>query len=59
LPRAKERIGQIQEFWPEAGNLVKGYFEAREFDEKYAFAKMLVQKSVEATGFFEWESERS
>jgi len=23
LPRAKERIGQIQEFWPEAGNLVK------------------------------------
>jgi hypothetical protein len=59
LPRAKERIGQIEEFWPETGKLVKGYFEAREFEEKYAVAKMLVGKSVGATGFFEWESERS
>jgi hypothetical protein len=59
LPRAKERIGQIEEFWPETGKLVTGFFEAGEFEEKYAVAKMLVEKSVGAVGFFEWESERS
>jgi len=59
LPRAKERIRQIEESWPEMGKLVTDYFEAREFDEKYAVARTLVEKSVGATGFFEWESERS
>jgi hypothetical protein len=59
LPGAKERIRQIQEFRPEAGKLVTGYFNARGLDERYAIAKMLVEMAVGATGFFEWESERS
>jgi hypothetical protein len=59
LPRAKERITQIEACWPEMGKLISDYYEAREFDAKYAAAKSLVEKSVGATGFFEWESERS
>jgi hypothetical protein len=59
LPRAKERIRQIEASQPEIGRLVIGYFEAQEFNEKYTIAKTLIGESVGATSFFEWDSERS
>jgi predicted nucleotidyltransferase len=59
LPRAKERIRQIKASQPEMGRLIIGYFEAEELNEKYAIAKTLIEESVGATSFFEWDSERS
>jgi hypothetical protein len=57
LPRAKDRINQLQAILPQAGILVKKYYEAIDTTGKYEIAGQIVAILIGKKGFFEWSTE--
>ncbi len=57
-PRPKELLLALADLDPELAHLVRRFYRASAVEERVRVAHEMVHRSVGATGFFEWESDR-
>lgn len=56
LPRAKRMLAALVEVDPPLGDLARRYYEATENSTRLALAHEIATHTIQATGFFEWET---
>jgi hypothetical protein len=56
LPRAKRMLTALTERDPALGDLVRRYYEAVDHRSRLALAHQIAAQTIQATGFFEWET---
>lgn len=56
LPRAKRRLAALAALDPSLGELTRRYYEAGTHSERFALAEQIAARTIQATGFFEWET---
>lgn len=56
LPRAKRMLAALSELDPTLGDLARRYYDAPEQETRLTLAHEIAQRTIQATGFFEWET---
>jgi hypothetical protein len=56
LPRAKRMLAALAELDPLLGDLARRYYDAAENSTRLALAQEIATRTIQATGFFEWET---
>ena len=56
LPRAKRTLAVLTEMDALLGNLARRYYDAQDNTTRLALAKEIAARTIQATGFFEWET---
>ena len=56
IPRGKDLLATIEEFDPQLGALAKSFFTAQSDVERRACAESIADRTIEARGFFAWDS---
>jgi hypothetical protein len=57
LPRIKETLSRLNAIDPVTAQLAAQYFSVSSFEERLSLAARLAERTIEADGFFEWETE--
>jgi hypothetical protein len=56
LPRAKWTLAALTELDPMLGDLARRYYDAATHSMRLALAEQIAARTIQATGFFEWET---
>ena len=56
LPRAKRMLAAVAELDPQLGDLARRYYDAAENSVRLTLATEIAGRTIQATGFFEWET---
>ncbi|HXF64841.1 MAG TPA: nucleotidyltransferase domain-containing protein [Caldilineaceae bacterium] len=56
LPRVKTMLPALAELDPTLGALARAYYEAADAPARFVLAAQIAERTIQATGFFEWES---
>jgi hypothetical protein len=56
LPRAKQMLAALAELDPTLGDLARRYYDAETHSTRLAIANQIAARTIQATGFFEWET---
>ena len=56
LPRTKRTLAALTEMDPTLGDLARRYYDAENNDTRLTLAKQIALQTIQATGFFEWET---
>ena len=56
LPRAKRALAALAELDPTLGDLARRYYDAETHSTRLAIANQIAARTIQATGFFEWET---
>jgi hypothetical protein len=56
LPRAKWTLAALTELDPMLGDLARRYYDAATHSTRLALAEQIAARTIQATGFFEWET---
>ncbi|MCC6454592.1 MAG: hypothetical protein IT328_06595 [Caldilineaceae bacterium] len=56
LPRAKQMLAALAEFDPTLGDLARRYYDAETHSTRLVIANQIAARTIQATGFFEWET---
>ncbi len=59
IPGAKDLLAETRALDPELGELVDGFFVAADAEIRLALAERIADHTIEARGFFAWESPRT
>ena len=57
MPRPKALLSDLDALDPELGRLARAALRAGDLNERIAIAEQVMERTVGATGFFEWDSE--
>jgi hypothetical protein len=56
LPRSKERLAVLAKLEPALGDLARRYYDAEEIRGRLVLATEIAERTIQAIGFFEWET---
>jgi hypothetical protein len=56
LPRLKQTLAALAEMDPVLGDLARRYYDAENNDMRLQLAHQIAARTIQATGFFEWET---
>ena len=56
LPRTKAYLDDLNKMEPHLGELARRYYLAQDLDDRFTVAEQIARRTIEESGFFEWES---
>jgi hypothetical protein len=56
LPRDKEMLPVLEQLDPALGEPVRNFYRAKDTAGRFAHAAAIAERTIRASGFFEWES---